>query len=61
MICDGFIMSRKRTQISITLPEEVLKWLDAEIEKVTFANRSHGIEYALNELRKKVKATIKEE
>lgn len=50
----------KREQTTITLPANILVWLDGEIEKVRFASRSHGIEYALNELQKKTKVTIKE-
>ncbi|MGI0068971.1 MAG: ribbon-helix-helix domain-containing protein [Nitrosopumilaceae archaeon] len=40
-----------KTKISITIDEELIKWLDSQIKKKKFANRSHGFEYAVSELK----------
>lgn len=42
-------MSRLKTSASIE--ENLLEWLDGEIEKMRFASRSHGINYALQKLK----------
>lgn len=36
-----------KIKLSHTIDEELVSWLDAEIETKRFSNRSHGIEYAL--------------
>lgn len=41
-----------RERISITLPEECVKWVDERIEKRIYANRSHAIEVLILEARK---------
>jgi len=33
-----------RIRISITLPEEIIKWIDEMVEKRIYASRSHAIE-----------------
>jgi len=45
----------KRDTISVTirLPKELLKWIDSKIDNVDFRNRTHVIEKALYEYRKK--------
>lgn len=40
-----------KTKISITLDGDLIKWLDSQIKQKRFANRSHGIEFALSQLR----------
>lgn len=40
-------MPEKRTQVTITLPQEILDWIDQEIASKRFANRSHAIEYSV--------------
>jgi Arc/MetJ-type ribon-helix-helix transcriptional regulator len=47
-------MPRQRGQVTITLPPEVLEWLDVKVEERVFANRSHGIELALIRLKKEM-------
>jgi Arc/MetJ-type ribon-helix-helix transcriptional regulator len=44
----------KKDQTTITLPPEVMTWLDKMVEERVFANRSHGIELALIRLRKEM-------
>jgi len=43
-------MPRQKEQVTITLPPEVLQWLDGKVADRTFANRSHGIEVAVRNL-----------
>jgi len=44
-------MAKKKT--SIALDEELLKWIDKQVESKRFANRTHAIEYALQKLKEK--------
>jgi Predicted transcriptional regulators containing the CopG/Arc/MetJ DNA-binding domain len=43
---DGMNSVMKKN-ISITLEETLLAWIDKQLEKARFRNRSHLIEYAL--------------
>ncbi len=40
-----------KIKVSHTIDEELIKWIDSEIAKRRFASRSHGIEYALEQLK----------
>jgi len=42
-----------KTKISITVDDELVKWIDLQIKKKKFANRSHGFEYAVSQLKEK--------
>jgi len=42
----------RKVKTSIALDEELLKWIDSQIRTRRFANRTHAIEYALEQLRK---------
>jgi Arc/MetJ-type ribon-helix-helix transcriptional regulator len=44
-------MAKQRLQIP--LREDLVKWIDQEISKFRFVNKSHAIEYALVQLREK--------
>ncbi len=44
--------AKKKVQISITVDDDQLKWMDKEIEENRFATRSHAIAYALTQLMK---------
>ena len=44
-----------RHPISITLPEECIKWLDKKVRERIFHNRSHAIEVLILEAMKKEK------
>ncbi|MEM2944624.1 MAG: ribbon-helix-helix domain-containing protein [Methanomassiliicoccales archaeon] len=37
-------MSGKREKISVTIPRELIDWIDEMVEKRVFANRSHAVE-----------------
>ncbi|MCX9012254.1 MAG: ribbon-helix-helix domain-containing protein [Candidatus Methanoperedens sp.] len=39
-----------KIKTSIALDEDLLKWVDMQIEKKRFANRTHAIEFALQQL-----------
>lgn len=41
-------MVKKRLQV--TVREDIVKWIDQQVEKLRFASRSHAIEYALLQL-----------
>jgi len=42
-------MPKKR--VYVTIREDLVKWMDQEVEKLRFASRSHAIEYALAKLK----------
>jgi Arc/MetJ-type ribon-helix-helix transcriptional regulator len=44
-----------KKKISVSIDEDLLAWVDAEIEKKTFASISHAINLSLNELKKSMK------
>ncbi|MBA3037274.1 MAG: hypothetical protein FP814_12370 [Desulfobacterium sp.] len=39
-----------KIKTSIALDEDLLNWVDIQIEKRRFANRTHAVEYALQQL-----------
>jgi len=39
-----------RIRVFATIREDVLKWVDQQVAKARFRNRSHAIEYALIKL-----------
>jgi Arc/MetJ-type ribon-helix-helix transcriptional regulator len=39
-----------RIRVFATVREDVLKWVDQQVGRVRFRNRSHAIEYALIKL-----------
>jgi len=41
---------KKKVQVSVTLDEDQLAWMDKEIADNRFATRSHAIVYALTRL-----------
>jgi len=41
-----------RVKKTVTLPKDVIDWLEREIEERRFSNVSHGIEYAIYQLMK---------
>ncbi len=44
-------MTLRKIKLSITVDEGLVKWIDSMIKQKRFANRSHGIEYAVTQLR----------
>jgi Arc/MetJ-type ribon-helix-helix transcriptional regulator len=41
----------KKTQLSITVPEDLVEFMDQEIKNSTYSSRSHAIAKALQELK----------
>jgi Arc/MetJ-type ribon-helix-helix transcriptional regulator len=42
-----------RVKKTVTLPKDVIEWLEKQIEERRFSNLSHGIEYAVYQLMRK--------
>jgi Arc/MetJ-type ribon-helix-helix transcriptional regulator len=40
-----------KLKTSVALDSDLLKWIDSQIEKKRFANRTHAIEFALQQLK----------
>jgi len=40
-----------RMKVTATIDNELVEWLDREVEKRRFRNRSHAIEYAIAKLK----------
>lgn len=40
-----------KLRLQVTIREDLVKWIDEQVKRLRFANRSHGIEFALAELR----------
>lgn len=40
-----------KEKMSVSIDENLIKWIDSQIKTKRFASRSHGIEYALNQLK----------
>ena len=38
-------------KVTATIDKELVEWLDGEVEKRRFRNRSHAIEYAIAKLK----------
>ena len=46
-------MPKKR--VGLTLPEDLVKWLDEQVKKRTYADRSHAVEVAILTLKEQEK------
>ena len=46
---------QRKTKTSVTLSEEIIKWIDEQINTKRFASRSHAVEYCVNKVMKKEK------
>ena len=44
-----------KIRLQVTVREDLVKWIDEQVEKLRFASRSHAIEYALTQLKEKEK------
>lgn len=45
----------QKLKTSVTLSEEVVKWIDRQIRARCFASRSHAVEYCVNKVMKEEK------
>jgi len=51
-------MVRQREKLTVTVPQELIDWIDEMVKKRAFASRSHGVELCIMEYkegREKVK------
>ena len=39
-----------KQRLQVTIREDIVKWIDQEVAKLRFANRSHALEYAMLQL-----------
>jgi len=42
--------SMPKQKVTVTIEKRLLEWVDTEVEKFRFRNRSHALEYALAKL-----------
>ena len=42
-----------KIRLKVTVREDLVKYIDEQVGKLRFANRSHAIEYALTQLKEK--------
>lgn len=40
-------MAKGKEKVSIAVSDDLLQWIDSQIKKRRFANRSHAFEYAV--------------
>lgn len=46
--------SMPKKRVGITLPEDLVKWLDEQVRRRIYADRSHAIEVAILTLKEKL-------
>lgn len=49
-------MARRRLKLQVTIPAELIEWMDSQIKKRRFFHRSHIVEVAVLDLKKSVEA-----
>jgi Arc/MetJ-type ribon-helix-helix transcriptional regulator len=42
-------MPKEKATLNVTIPPELMKWLNAKVKERVFASRSHGVELCLLE------------
>jgi len=45
---------KDKNRVSVTIDEKLLKWLESQVDSKRFGSKSHGIEVALEVLKKKI-------
>jgi Arc/MetJ-type ribon-helix-helix transcriptional regulator len=50
------IMGEGKTRISARVDDDLLDWVDKEVEKKRFSNRSHALNYALYALKQQAES-----
>jgi metal-responsive CopG/Arc/MetJ family transcriptional regulator len=41
------MVRREREKLSLTIPPDLIAWLDEMVDKRTFSSRSHGVELCI--------------
>jgi Arc/MetJ-type ribon-helix-helix transcriptional regulator len=44
-------MPRRKGQITVTIPQDLVDWLDSMVGQRVFANKSHGVELSIRAMR----------
>lgn len=44
-----------KEKISASVDKQLLRWIDSQVRKKKFANRSHGLEVAIQQLKNRIK------
>ena len=44
-----------KEKVSITIDDRLLDWIDNQVQTKKFANRSHGLEFAIQQLKNRTK------
>ena len=55
MSYDVIMTKRETVSITIRLPKDVIEWVDSKVDGIDYRNRTHVIEKALSEFKKKIK------
>lgn len=55
MITTKTVKTMTKMRLQVTVKEDLVKYVDDQVEKLRFASRSHAIEYALMQLKEKDK------
>jgi Arc/MetJ-type ribon-helix-helix transcriptional regulator len=55
IVVEQVVETMVKMRLQVTVREDIVKWVDNEVEKLRFASRSHAIEYALLQLMEKKK------
>lgn len=48
------MVRREREKLSLTIPPELIAWLDEMVDKRTFSSRSHGVELCILKYKEEV-------
>ena len=46
-------MVREREKMSVSVPAELIEWLDSMVKKRVFASKSHGVELCIMEYKER--------
>lgn len=44
-----------KLKLTVTVSPEIMKWIDEQVEKGFFADRSHSVEYSLRKVQELIK------
>ena len=49
------VIEMVKVKLTVTVTPEIFKWIDEQVEKGFFADRSHAVQYALMKVRELIK------
>ncbi len=50
-----FFFEMVKKKVSATIDDNLIKWIDSQVKKKKFANRSHGLEFCLQQVKNRTK------